>query len=129
MAEDPSNLLEQLRAELELAGYDAVLLEDALAHADSDRTPEAALDDLLEALNDGVVTAMLAHAASIRLLQSRPGPRGKVWEPLPTRAGPVDDAAAFVLRLDADEAGRIEELAERLQGVITQLRDSDANEG
>jgi hypothetical protein len=129
VAEDTSRVLEQLRSELELASYDAILMEDALANADSERTAEEALGDLLDALSYGVVTAMLARAASIRLLQSRPGPSGKLWEPGPTRSARIDDEDAVVVPLEADQATQIEVLAERLARTLSELRDADANQG
>lgn len=129
MAEDASILLEQLREELTSSGYEAVGLQAALVQAEDDGRPEDALDDLLGRLQDGVVTAMLAHAASIRLLQSRPGPRGRYWEPLPTMSASREiDPEAFVVPLDMDRADQIEELAGRLDRVLSELRFGDADQ-
>jgi hypothetical protein len=81
MATDQDSILELLREELRAAGYGALVQENELASGGRDSSATQALDDLLGRLQTGVVPAMLAHAASIRNMTSRPGPRGPLWEP------------------------------------------------
>jgi hypothetical protein len=131
MAEEPTIILEELRAKLDEAGYGAVVLEDSFRNAGRDRSAAEALDDLLELLREGVVVAMRAHAASIRNLQPQPGPRGRLWEPLPRARsrGAEVDGDVWVLGLELTTADRIEEQATELARLIEQLQFSDADQG
>ena len=131
MADDSDAILEQLRDELLSTGYGALVREDELANEGRDRAATQALDELLERLQSGVVTAMLAHATSIRNLMPSPGPSGRVWEPLPGRSSVSHGGAEtdIAIRLDEDSASRLEEQAQQLDRLISELRGSSADEG
>lgn len=134
MAADPSSILELLRDELRSAGYGGLVLEDELASEGIDRDVEQALDELLTRLQTGVVSAMLAHAASIRNLTLRPGPIGRLWEPPPSRSNvPADGSDStdsdIAILLDTDNASQIEAHARELDRLLSEVRGTSANKG
>ena len=133
MAADQDSILELLRDELRAAGYGALVQEDELASNDLSRTDTQALDDLLGRLEIGVVPAMLAHAASIRNMTSRPGPRGPLWEPMPSRSNvpavSIDSADNDIsIRLNTDDASQIEAHARELDRLLKEIRGTGGNE-
>jgi hypothetical protein len=134
MAADHDSILELLREELRAAGYGGLVQEDALASDGRDRDAAQALDDLLSRLQTGVLPAMLAHAASIRNMTLRPGPRGPLWEPIPSLsnvpADSVDSADNEIsIRLNTDDASQIEVHARELERLLNEMRSAGASEG
>jgi hypothetical protein len=126
VADSSESILELLRGELRSAGYNALVLEDELAAQGTDRSADRALDELLDRLRNGVVTAMLAHAESIRNL--KPDDRPSRREPL-GRTDTTREHTDLVIRLDADEASRIEEQARELSRLIAAVKGPDAGQG
>src|SRR4051794_33256807 len=131
MAADTEAVVRRLREELVSTGYGAIVQEDALSSQDQDRSAEQALEDLIERLRAGVVTAMQAHAASIRNLgRGRQTPRRGAWEPPPSRISrPAEEQEdEFAIKIDDERASRIEADANELADLLSQLRASHANE-
>jgi hypothetical protein len=134
MAADQDSILKLLREELRAAGYGGLVQEDELASDGRSRDAAQALDELLSRLQTGVLPAMLAHAASIRNMTLRPGPRGPLWEPIPSRpnvlAVGVDSADHDIsIRLNTDDASQIEAHARELERLLNEMRSTGANEG
>lgn len=123
--DDAAEVLAALRQELAESGYGAILADHDVEFARRELTPAVEIRDLVVRLRVGVIPALLAHAASIRNLQPKPGPRGPLWES-PPRAYRSEQALSeddFVLVLDQGEGDRLQRLAVELDGMLRDLED------
>jgi hypothetical protein len=117
---ETTDVLEELREALRGAGYGELVEEEAAEASRDDLSAQASLVRLLGTLEYVVLTAIRARGRATRLLTEQD------WREDPDSTGvdegSLDEQSGYALALDAEEADRLDALADDLSGALTGLR-------